>query len=219
MKITLLCSCGLLIESGQDAVLVDAVNGPAMTFKALPEDEYQKMLTGEKPYEKLPGLYFTHRHLDHMDVKKVSELLTARSRTEDVSPAPGVRKTGCITVTSVLFPHTPVPTVVDRPHYVLLTEAEGKTVYITADADIDAERHRQILNGKTVDAAFWNGQYLSYPETRALLKDCAKRNYIYHIPEDESDGICRKCVRNLERYPEETAGVVLMNRYPTVIEL
>lgn len=219
MKITLLCNCGLLIESGEDAVLVDAVNGPAMAFKALPEDEYRKMLTGEKPYEKMPGLYFTHRHLDHMDAKKVSALLTARNLAEDISPAPGVRRTGSITVTSVLFPHTPVKTVVDRPHYVLLVEAEGKLLYITADADVDEEKHKQILNGRTVDAAFWNGQALSYPGMRELMRTACRKNYIYHFPEDPQDGIYRKARRNLERYPEETAGVVLLNRYPTVIEL
>ena len=219
MKITLICNCGLLFQSGQDAILIDGINRESLDFKVLPDAEYQKMLTGQPPYEVLPELFFSHRHSDHMDRKKVRALLEARGTSQIAAPAEGTRQAGCFTVTSVPFAHTPIPTGGEKAHYVLLVEAEGKLVYVAADADIDAEKHRRILNGRVADAAFWNGQYLSYPETRKLLRESAKKNYIYHNPEGEDSGIVRKCLRNLERYPDETQTCTVLNQYPTVIEV
>ena len=219
MKITLLCNCGLLMESGTDQILIDGINRESMDFYVLPTDEYEKMRTAQPPYEVLPALFFTHRHSDHMDTRRVKALLQERGITETAAPAPGVRQVGCFTVTSVPFPHTPIPVGGEKLHCVLLVEAEGKLVYVAADAAPDVKRHREILAGRVADAAFWNGQYLSYPETRELMQEYSKRNYIYHNPVGEENGIVRKCRLNLARFPEETRNVVILNRYPTVIEL
>ena len=92
---------------------------------------------------------------------------------------------------------------------------------MTGDAQIDVELHRSILAGRHVDAAFWNGQYLSYPQTRALLAEVSDRNYVYHIPVDEKDacGVRRKCERNMARFGAELPNVSLLEAYPSQILL
>ena len=91
---------------------------------------------------------------------------------------------------------------------------------MTADAQIDTERHRASLHGRRADAAFWNGQYLSHPETRELLLEAAVKNYIYHIPVDEKDvcGIRRKCERSMARFGAELPNVSLLEQYPSSLE-
>ena len=104
-------------------------------------------------------------------------------------------------------------------HGVFLIEAAGRCIYVTADAQIDVDRHRSILAGRRVDAAFWNGQYLSYPQTRALLAEVSGRNYVYHIPIDEKDvcGIRRKCERSMARFSAELSTGKLLEAYPSEI--
>ena len=106
-------------------------------------------------------------------------------------------------------------------HGVYFISAAGVSVYVTADARIDAVQHRAILRGRRADAAFWNGQILSYPETRALLTEAAKKNYVYHIPVDEKDacGVRRKCERNMARFGAELPNVSLLEAYPSQILL
>ena len=64
-------------------------------------------------------------------------------------------------------------------------------------------------------------EILSYPETRALLPEAAKKNYVYHIPVDEKDacGVRRKCERNMARFGAELPNVSLLEAYPSQILL
>ena len=127
---------------------------------------------------------------------------------------------GSFTVECSRFPHIPVPGMAEAPHAVYWISAAGKSIYVTADAQIDTERHRAILHGRRADAAFWNGQYLSHPETRELLLEAAVKNYIYHIPVDEKDvcGIRRKCERSMARFGAELPDVSLLEQYPSSLE-
>ena len=127
---------------------------------------------------------------------------------------------GPFTVECSRFPHIPVPGMAEAPHAVYWISAAGKSIYVTADAQIDTERHRAILHGRRADAAFWNGQYLSHPETRELLLEAAVKNYIYHIPVDEKDvcGIRRKCERSMARFGAELPNVSLLEQYPSSLE-
>ena len=58
-------------------------------------------------------------------------------------------------------------------------------------------------------------------ETRALLPEAAKKNYVYHIPADEKDacGVRRKCERNMARFGAELPNVSLLEAYPSQILL
>ena len=215
MKITLVCNCGLLIDAGGAALLIDAPNGKLPPFGQFPPEEAQKLLAAHPPYDRLVGVCFTHCHADHYDAAAVERLRAARPDVPVLLPKTerGAFAVGAFTVEYAQFPHVPVPPELMLPHWVLLVHGGGKTVYITADAVPDAALHRAVLAGRTADAAFWNSQMLAHPETRALLNTCARRNFIYHIPTDTPDpsGIRRKSERDWSRYSAELPTTQLLH--------
>ena len=81
--------------------------------------------------------------------------------------------------------HAPIPNA--PAHVVTWIETGEGSVYLAADAELDPERHREVLKNRTADAAVWNSMYLSRPETRSLMKDAGKQNYIYHMPAERPD--------------------------------
>ena len=186
----------------------------------------QELLSASGRFSNLCGLFFTHRHLDHCDPQRVEALLRARGPLslfipEADMPESVVVTAGPFTVECHRFPHISVPKIPDTAHFVLLVTAGASSVYITADAALDVQRHIAILNGRIPDAAFWNSQYLSYPETRALLREHARQNYVYHMPEGPADpsGIRRKCARNFERHAAELPNVTPLLDYPAALSL
>ena len=70
-----------------------------------------------------------------------------------------------------------------------------------------------------MDAAFWNGEILLYKSERESLSRFAVRNFIYHIPAEEKDGLRRKLERLRARYPEECESVALLSAYPSEVIL
>lgn len=221
MKITLLCSCGLLLEYAQSRILIDAPNACFAPFVTMSDDALQSLKR-----EHLDGIFFTHLHPDHFDQNRVAQLLSAKSDAVTFYPAystpeKDVFRAGEFVIETVRFAHTPAPQYPELPHYVMLVTAGEKCLYITADAAPDAQMHRAILEGRKPNAAFWNSQCLSYPELRRLLHDSVERNYIYHMPIDPEDvsGIQRKCVRNLERFDMEVPNMRVLTKYPSVIYL
>ena len=126
---------------------------------------------------------------------------------------------GPFTVECSRFPHIPVPGMAEALHAVYWISAAGKSIYVTADAQIDTERHRAILHGRRADAAFWNGEMLLYKSEREALCRFAAQNFIYHIPGDPQDGFRRKLERLRGRYPAELETVRLLGDYPSEIIL
>lgn len=226
MRAELLCSCGLLLEHAGSRILIDAPNGAIPPFYRLPEPVMQELLSASGRFSNLCGLFFTHRHLDHCDPQRVEALLRARGSLSLFMPEADMPETvvvtaGPFTVECHRFPHICVPKIPDAAHFVLLVTAGASSVYVTADAALDVQRHLAILNGRIPDAAFWNSQYLSYPETRALLREHARQNYVYHMPEGPADpsGIRRKCARNFERHAAELPNVTPLLDYPAALSL
>ena len=70
-----------------------------------------------------------------------------------------------------------------------------------------------------MDAAFWNGEMLLYKPEREGLCRFASRNFIYHIPAEQQNGLRRKLERLRWRYPEELETVRLLGDYPSEIIL
>ena len=133
----------------------------------------------------------------------------------------GAFAAGAFTIEYAQTPHVPVPPELMLLHWSLLVRGGGRTIYVTADSVPDAALHRARLAGRTADAAFWNSQYLSYPETRALLRGCAGVSYIYHMPVDDADvsGIRRKCERNMQRFGAELPNVRVLTHYPSILDI
>lgn len=225
MKITLVSSCGLVLEQDGSALLVDALNKQFRCYYGLPPETFAQMQAGKPPYDAIRGILFTHAHPDHYSASR-TELLRAACGAPVFLPQPDTPERLCMqfgpfTVECTRFPHIPVPGFPEITHAVYWISAAGKSAYVTADAQIDTARHRAILHGRRANAAFWNGQYLSHPETRELLLEMAEKNYVYHIPVDEKDacGVRRKCERNMTRFGAELPNVSLLERYPSFLEV
>ena len=77
MKITLVCNCGLLIEAGGAALLIDAPHGKLPPFGQFAPQALQALLAAQPPYDHLAGVCFTHRHADHYDAAAVERLRAA----------------------------------------------------------------------------------------------------------------------------------------------
>ena len=224
MTITLLCSCGLAIASGGQTLLIDALTESCPPFYQTPEETRRQILQAEGTFSHVCGLLFTHLHPDHFS-RADAECFEALHPATRVFIPKGkgddeiCLQAGAFSVSGRRALHTPVPGFGQSTVYLMTVAAEGKMIYITSDAAPDAETHRAFLVGRQMDAAFWNGQYLSYPQTRALLRDCARQNFIYHFPIDPNDGTRRKAQKNMERYPQELQSVTLLTQNPTTLTI
>lgn len=225
MKITLLSNCGVALCAEGQTLLVDALNKNFRCFSGLPVTEFEKMLAGEGDYAALCGILSTHAHPDHYNESRTRALCAARGVEAFVpraqTPREQTLRFGPFLVEYHQFAHTPVEGWDQVPHGVFFITAGQTRVYLTADARPDVARHREILNGHRASVAFWNGQYLSHPDTRALLLEIAEQNYVYHIPADAADesGIRRKCEKNMARFGGALPKVTLLPHYPTKILL
>lgn len=224
MRIMLLCNAGLAIESENEILLVDALNVTEQPFVGISDESWEHILNRKSPFDRVCGLYFTHLHPDHCDVRKVKQY---QSKWPDIpcwipdeTTQHGALHFGSFVVEYGRVSHAPM----DEPlpdHVVTWITAGEKRIYIAADAALNTEPHREFMGGRTADAAFWNSMYLSRQETRSLLADTTARNYIYHMPEENPDGygIWKKCNNNLKRFRDELKTVRVLKRYPTVIEI
>ena len=86
MRATLLCSCGLLLESHGEKLLIDAPNGNFPPFYALPEDSVQRLAAGAGEFLGLRGMIFTHLHPDHYDAQRVETVLCAQPQLKIFLP-------------------------------------------------------------------------------------------------------------------------------------
>lgn len=221
MQLTLLCNAGLALVSGGQTLLVDVPAGEAPPFAPLPPEIWQRILERDGDYRRLAGLWFTHTHPDHCDLDALAAFQRRWPEVPCLMPQAGelhgIVELGGFTLEYAEIPHAPIPN--PPVHRVTWIEAEGRSVYVAADAALDVEAHRAFLRGRRAGDAFFNAMYLSRPETRALLREAADRVWIYHMPPDQTDGIWRKCRRNLERFAPELTTVTVLGRYPSAIPL
>lgn len=218
MQITVLCNAGLALSYEGNTLLIDAPNETIAPFCQLDDDEWNRIINHEPPYNQICGFWFTHEHPDHYSKEKISAYLNRWPETPVFVPQKEVRGKFCIgpfVIEYQRFDHAPMDVPVP-PHVVTLISAGNRTVYIAADAKLDVEAHKSFLKGQQVDIAFWNSMYLSRPETRNLLQSAAKQNYIYHMPETRPDsyGLWRKLEKNLEHYKDELITTEIIAEYP-----
>ena len=77
MRITLVSSCGLVLEQDGSALLIDALNKQFRCYYGLPPEVFAKMLAGEPPYDAVCGVLFTHAHPDHYSASRTEQLRAA----------------------------------------------------------------------------------------------------------------------------------------------
>lgn len=220
MKITLLCNAGIMLETKNSALMIDLPNKEIPPFYELPEREWNKIYQRVAPYDKVCGFFFTHDHGDHLDKERLSQYTEADLPIyiPTKNALGGTIEMGEFLIEYRRIEHAPIE---NAPvHMVALIKAEGKTVYVTADAKLDVSEHKMFLNGRCADVALWNAMYLSGQQTRQLMREAARRNLIYHLPQyDDQHGIWAKCRKNQERYPDELRNVEILSVYPTQINV
>lgn len=223
MRISLLCNAGIALSFEGKTLLVDVLNEEIEPFCRLNDGIWKNILCHEQPFGDICGLYFTHEHMDHYSKDRTAAYLERWPKTPVFLPSSdiqaGIITIGPFTIEYRQLDHAPmdVPT---PPHVVSLISAGEQSVYIAADAKLDAEAHRAFLKDRQADVAFWNSMYLSQAQTRYLMKDAAKRNFIYHMPEQRPDsfGLWKKCERNFQRYGDDLKAVTVIERYPYQIQ-
>ena len=224
MKITLLCNCGLAIESGGRMLVIDALTEELPPFYRAPEPVRQDIINGRGDYNAVCGLLFTHLHPDHFD-REAAQVFAVRHEDAIVyipnrrTQVPEHLDAGPFSVELHRVRHTPVPGYGRSTVDTMIVSCEGKRVYIASDAAPETALHETVLAGRKMDAAFWNGEILLYKSERESLSRFAVRNFIYHIPAEEKDGLRRKLERLRARYPEECASVALLSAYPSEVIL
>ena len=224
MKITLICNCGLVFSSGGELLLIDALTQELAPFYRAPEPVRQEMIAGTGAYETICGLLFTHLHPDHFDIEAAQAF--ARHHPSAALYVPNRRQSpperfsiGSFAVELHRVRHTQVAGYGTSTVDVMIVSAEGKSVYVASDAAPEVLLHESVLRGRSMDAAFWNGEMLLYKPEREGLRRFASQNFIYHIPPDRQDGLRRKLERLRGRYPEELETVRLLGDYPSEIIL
>ena len=224
MKITLLCNCGLAICSGGKTLLVDALTQELPPFYRAPEIVRRAIIEGTGAYSAVCGLLFTHLHPDHFD--RAAAEAFAKNHPDALVycpnrrvPAPERLSAGVFTLELHRVRHTTVAGYGKSTVDAMLLTAEGKTVYIASDTAPETAIHEKVLAGRRVDAAFWNGEMLLYKPERESLSHFAAKNFIYHIPPAEEDGLRRKLERLTERFPAECESVTLLGEYPSAVTL
>lgn len=222
LHITLLCNAGLVLEYHGSLLMVDVPNREYGGFYGLPPKCRQEILDRRPPYDGICGFWFSHSHPDHCDLDAVRQFQAEWPQTPvflpEEAPDCGAVEMGPFELEFQRFAHMPLSCEAP-PHVVTWITVGEKRLYLSADAAMDCGAHRAFLHQRTADAAFWNAAYLSRPETRQLLADSSKQNFIYHMPADHSSGMWRKCQRNLERHGEELRNVKVLGRYPSHITI
>lgn len=225
LQAVLLSSTGIAFTYGDSTLLVDVLNGKYGSFYQIPAATAESVVAGLPPYDHVDGLIYSHLHPDHYDQQRNTEFLRHHPSVRTFFPTPetpdrGILQAGAFQVRYGYLEHTPCDYTWAK-HYVFWITVGDTHVYLTTDARLSVEEHLAFLEGRQADFAFFNSMYLSHPETRRLMTQAARRTFIYHMPEPETDrsGICRKAALNFRRYPEELRSVTLLEQYPSVLHL
>lgn len=223
MQCVCLANCGLLLRTTDASLAVDAPNGLHTLFDGLPEETLEKMAAGEEPFERLRGFLFTHRHSDHYDKKRLRSVLERRPELIAFSPSGATAERGELEIGPFHIRYFSVPHSGEAFsgvfHRVFLIETEGKTVYVTGDADWAPDLHLQILRDVRPDLAVWTPNVFTHPESRPLLER-SERNIIHHLPlfSEDALGIGRKCRSVRERIGADLPNVLFADRPGFTIE-
>lgn len=224
LKCTFLANCALYLETETEGLLLDAPNGLRSPFDGVSEEEGLRMINGEMPYDKLVGMVFTHKHSDHFDRRRARAILEKNPAAVLFAPGGGTAEQGEFLAGSAKIRYFAVPhsgqEFSNTVHRVFVIAMGGKTLYVTGDADWEADLHKEILHTYRPDVCFFNPNYVSHETGREVVQRSAK-SFIYHMPFQSEDtyGIARKCRSSFDRYGMELQNAELITRYPITVEL
>ena len=221
LRITAVCNAGLVLEFQDHCILIDGTAYDYLGFTGMEDRLLQELGGNTGSFAPLCGVFATHCHPDHYDAARTAELMAQiPGRTcfvpDENTPVYGCIHCGPFSVYYHETEHMP-HTYAQVRHYVLLVVAGNETVYIAADAKLDAQMHRNILRDLHPTYAVVNPVYLTSSEMIPFLRDLSPRNlFIYHVPGDPADrtGMRRKAERSMARCAEILPPMTLADAFP-----
>ena len=221
LKMTAVCNAGIYVEYQDSGLLIDGIASDYLGFTGLTEELYRQALGREALFRNLCGICFTHTHPDHCSPELVRQLHQRQPQLTVLQPDEKTPPKGCIqcgpfSVSYMETPHMP-HTFEQVRHFVLLIHAGNETVYVAADAMIDAELHRTVLHDVNPDYIVINPVYLTVPSMVSFLAEKnPKAIFVYHIPADADDqtGMRRKAERSIKRCCDQLPPITLAAHHP-----
>ena len=217
VQVTLIANTGLLLRYEDTAILLDALfSAGEHGFSAPSAGTWEKMLSGEPPFEQVDYVLFTHLHGDHFSEERCLEFLGRRKVKGLLLPASerperqgffdrvGESGTTCFVLTEqtakAVFQLAPEvrlsafrtlhldPKYHAVPHFCYLIDFGGKRLLFTSDVDYTAET-LSFVGEEPLRAAFVNPLFFVALRRRRLFHGSlpAETVLVYHMPFPEED--------------------------------
>jgi len=221
LRITAVCNAGLLLDYEGYCILVDGTAYDYLGFSGIDENLLYQIATCKTSNSSLCGVLSTHCHPDHYNKERTHFLKQQNDSLFIFTPDDKTAVSGCIQCGPfcVYYHETEhMPHSYEQVrHYVFFVTAGSESVYIAADAKLDAAAHRNILRGMKPKYLVVNPVYLTAADTICLLQDLTPdRIFVYHVPVDPFDrtGMRRKAERSIARCASKLPPILLADVFP-----
>ena len=222
LEITAVCNAGLLLRSGESCILIDGIAESCFGFTGLSKELFKDLMSLRGLFSGLKAVLFTHTHPDHYDEDRVRVWKNLHPEIPVIVPDEKTPASGRILMDpfSVLYTETPhMPhTFTQVRHFTLLVQVEDESMYVAADAVLDAELHRALLQYVRPTYIAVNPVYLTMASTISWLADMNSRAIlVYHVPTEAGDpsGMRRKAERSIGRCCGQLPPLLLPERFPS----
>ena len=239
INVTYIGNEGILIEAGNQQVVIDGIHGKYMMYTALEQLQLDDLLNARKPFERVNLILASHFHLDHFNSKMVgahlqnnpkAKLICTQQAADDFaknfagfeqikdrvqSPMPNFKERTELTfpngkVSILRLWHSGPLRTTENLGYLLTVN--GKKLLHVGDADMSAENFEPYkLNNEMIDVAFLPFWYLTDPKGAAFVRQYvpAKQVVAIHIPPADAEKVLKQVKEN---YPEAVCFTTLMEQ-------
>lgn len=221
LRMTAYCNSGVLLEYNGHSILLDGLSADYSGFVGLSSADYVRIVEQTPPFDRLCGLFFSHRHPDHFDPKRVEQLKKQLPDCLFFIPDQNISQNGCIQCGpfSVFYFETPhmLPQEPEGCHVSFLIKAGTDRIYFTGDADSLPVLPQDSQCTCMADYMVANYTWVTAESTRALLSRIPlTKLFLCHLPENTpvASGIRRKAERCLKRHQNALPPSVLITHYP-----
>lgn len=248
IRVTLISNAGLLLEYRGVKLILDGIySGDGHPFDAIPQDIWDRELSGQPPFDGVGYLLFTHCHADHFSPGMTLEYLkrnavksvflpeayshgelTEYLRNKKVVCVPLSENLGRtefslsegISLRAIKTKHLD-KRFADVEHYCFLLRFGEKKLLFTGDADYVTESFRE-LNDTELDAVFLNPLFFSAVCRQRFFSGSFDTGLycVYHLPVEADDGAANRTIkRELQLWDEKKGRVVLLNKKGQSLEI
>lgn len=247
--VTLIANAGLLLEYRGMKLLLDGIfSGEGHPFGAIPEELWERELSGQPPFDGVQYLLFTHRHPDHFSLPLTREylrrnavkgvLMPERAYGGEPEELPENGKTARVPLPAdagqavfrlredisvqVIRTRHLDKRFIEVEHCCYLISFGEKRLLFTGDADYVTESF-DLLRDIRLDAVFLNPLFFSAVcRGRFFTGSFDTGLYcVYHLPPAGEDAMTsnRSVLRELERWDERRGRAVILNESNRSLEI